>query len=478
MILAQEPHRAANCSAVYRRITHDTKVRHFDAREHTQADVWHPSQHELQCLVELALFNIATPGYVSLGYTGAQQRARQILLLVVIAQAFAHPDDPVRRDLALLRASGFDGDRTLGNHSCFPVLCRRDGFTIVLKGCINIIMTENNTRMLYLIKLIEVVESLGYDSGDIRHSAGLSLVDLDDCDGSLAISDYVAAIRAATALCQTPDLGFRVGIHTKLVEHGVLGYALLSAVTLRDSLARYVRYQFLQGPLLSIEFNTDGDNATLIAQPIANYIGECETVQRYILQEWLIGWNQWSTLVGTRGAFFNHVTLGLSDQENLDVWSRYLGCPVVANGDATVATFPHEYLARPLNFSDQAVAALCDEQCERILEQLDLGHGLVAEIHRLLAATPGTVPIMETVAKRLFVDVRTLRRRLLNEDTTYQKVVTDFRLALAKRYLTETTLPANEIAILVGYADPANLYRVIRRSLQMTPKQLRVDSVR
>jgi AraC-like DNA-binding protein len=334
-------------------------------------------------------------------------------------------------------------------------------------------MTENTTRLVYLIKLIEVVETLGYSSRNILRSARLSRIDLDDHMGTLPIPDYVAAIQSALLHCPIPDLGFQVGMRTELLEHGVLGYALLSAATLRDSLTRYVRYQFLQGPLLSIDFNADANEANLTARPILHRIGERDTVLRYIIQEWLIGWNQWSSLLGVRGHFFENISLGTFDEQHLDIYANRLGCPVSIGGDATVASFPAELLDRPLNYADQTFAALCDEQCRHILEELDLGHGLAAEIHRLLAATPGSIPRMESIAKRLFVDVRTLRRRLLREGTTFQGIVKEFRMSMAKRYLRETTLPANEIAILVGYADAANFYREFRRVLKITPQGFR-----
>jgi AraC-like DNA-binding protein len=80
---------------------------------------------------------------------------------------------------------------------------------------------------------------------------------------------------------------------------------------------------------------------------------------------------------------------------------------------------------------------------------------------------------MDAMADTLHIGTRTLRRRLKEDRTTYQQVVTDFRIAMAKRYLDETTMPANEIALLVGYADPANLYRRFQQATGKTPQQYR-----
>ena len=49
----------------------------------------------------------------------------------------------------------------------------------------------------------------------------------------------------------------------------------------------------------------------------------------------------------------------------------------------------------------------------------------------------------------------------------------DFRIAMAQRYLAETELPANEIALLVGYSDAANVYRIFQSATGQTPQQYR-----
>ena len=102
-----------------------------------------------------------------------------------------------------------------------------------------------------------------------------------------------------------------------------------------------------------------------------------------------------------------------------------------------------------------------------------LEHGLTAEIHRQLARRPGHIPAMEDVAEALGMTSRTLRRHLLKEYTSFQDIVIRHCIAMAKRYLAETSLPTDEIAELVGYADPASFYRMFRREEGITPARLR-----
>lgn len=337
-------------------------------------------------------------------------------------------------------------------------------------------MRYDSTPAIYLIKLFEVLREHGIETADLMRHIGASPSDLLDRDRSVSISTYLNAVEYATNRFAIPDLGFLVGESTSVLEHGVLGYALLSSPNLRESLQRYVRYQNLQGPLLSIRFSSDGSIAALTAVPRPGRWKPSSSALKYIIQEWLVGWNQWCQVIGKSGHFFEHVRLGYRSAGERRYYVDHLGSTVSFDNSETTAIFPASWLDRPLEFADEAIAALCSAQCERLLEILDKHSGLTTDIHRLLANSPGNVATMDKMANKLHVGVRTLRRRLSEEGTTYQDVVKEFRVAMAKRYLQETELPANEIASLVGYSDPANLYRVFKEGAGITPLEYRATN--
>jgi AraC-like DNA-binding protein len=331
----------------------------------------------------------------------------------------------------------------------------------------------DNTKAIYLLKLVEVMRERSCLVEPVLQAAGLPENTPQDHDASLPLGQYLAGIEAAISAHAIPDLGFLVGEKTTPLDHGVLGYALLSSPTLRDCLRRYVRFQYLQGPLLTITFAESGSTAEMTAVPRRGRWRMSPAAHRYIVQEWLVGWNQWCQLIGRSGSFFEHVRLGYASDGQRRNYEEHLGCTVSFDNDETTAIFASRRLNLPLEYADESIAALCNVQCGHLLEVLKLRAGLVADIHRQLANMPGQVPTMDEMAKRLHIGARTLRRRLKDENTSYKQVVSEFRVAMAKRYLSETSLPANEVAILVGYADPANLYRTFQRETGQTPMQYR-----
>ena len=334
-------------------------------------------------------------------------------------------------------------------------------------------MSVEVTKVIYLLKLVEVLRERRCDPESVLGAAGLPEFPPPDHDASMPLGQYLAGVEAAVRENAVPYLGFLVGEKTTPLEHGVLGYALLSSPTLRDCLGRYVKFQYLQGPLLTVSFAESGSTAEMKAVARRGRWQMSPAAFRYIVKEWLVGWNQWCQLIGRSGSFFEHVRFGYSSDGQRRHYEDHLGCTVSFDNDETTAIFASRRLDLPLSYADEAIAALCEVQCDRLLEVLQLRAGLVADIHRQLASRPGQVPNMDEMAKSLHIGTRTLRRRLKVENTSYQEVVTEFRVAMAKRYLGETRLPANEVAMLVGYADPANLYRTFHRETGQTPLQYR-----
>ena len=78
-----------------------------------------------------------------------------------------------------------------------------------------------------------------------------------------------------------------------------------------------------------------------------------------------------------------------------------------------------------------------------------------------------------SIAKKLEVSPRTLRRRLQGEGTTFKAIVSQIRLALAKHYLRQSDLTCKHIATLVGYDNPSSFTRAFHTATGTTPEEFR-----
>jgi AraC-like DNA-binding protein len=83
------------------------------------------------------------------------------------------------------------------------------------------------------------------------------------------------------------------------------------------------------------------------------------------------------------------------------------------------------------------------------------------------------MPSLESLAERLHMTPRTLRRRLAERGTTYRRLVEEVRRDLACALLHDPELPIQTVAVRLGYEDPASFTTAFRRWVGSSPAQYR-----
>jgi len=116
---------------------------------------------------------------------------------------------------------------------------------------------------------------------------------------------------------------------------------------------------------------------------------------------------------------------------------------------------------------------LLAESSGRLMTRMGIGEDLISSVNRLLLSNPGEFPRLDSVARRLSLGARTLRRRLQELGTSYQKLLDEIRCELATEYLRSTNLTIQEIAELLGYSEVTNFRRAFLRWAEISPYQYR-----
>ena len=94
---------------------------------------------------------------------------------------------------------------------------------------------------------------------------------------------------------------------------------------------------------------------------------------------------------------------------------------------------------------------------------------------RLMARTR-EMPTMMQMATELGMSTRSLRRRLAEEDTDYESLVTEVRRSLAEELLKADALRVEQIAERLGYAEVASFSRAFKRWTGLSPRAYRNTS--
>ena len=87
------------------------------------------------------------------------------------------------------------------------------------------------------------------------------------------------------------------------------------------------------------------------------------------------------------------------------------------------------------------------------------------------------LPRFEEIADRLQMSASTLRRRLLEENTSYQQLKDECREAAAIEHLHRNDMNIQEIGERLGFSETSSFVRSFRKWTGMTPKTYRTKSL-
>lgn len=133
-------------------------------------------------------------------------------------------------------------------------------------------------------------------------------------------------------------------------------------------------------------------------------------------------------------------------------------------------SFPAHYLDRPILQDAESMTAFLKAPAYYLMSEYGIRQSLAYEIKKLLQAkTAQEFPDVDTIASHFNCSVATLRRRLQDEATNYQKIKDEVRLSFSLAVLMrEGNVKA--AAYAAGFSEPTSFFRAFKRWTGTTPK--------
>jgi AraC-like DNA-binding protein len=329
-------------------------------------------------------------------------------------------------------------------------------------------------RNIYIKHTLEVLRTQGVDVQPLLDKHTIDEAALDGEEDLISQARYSQLLDEVIRRYPVPGLGLLDGRGVNLLDHGLLGYAMFASASLGKAIERHSKYQDVIGAVLHTALIIEDDKAHLRVVSIARPdMVNTEAKLHYELERLFTQWAEIGPAIGCDRHWFSSVELTYPAPGYKAMYRDALGEPVLFGREYNQMNFPAALLQQPLSFANEQAASLCEQQCAALLGELQQAEGVVGEIRRLLANSPGRYPSIEDAAGTLAMGERTLRRRLVVEDTTYKQVLLDFRMELAAGYLCGREMSIQEVAYVTGYADPSNFHRTFSRYHGMTPNAYR-----
>jgi AraC-like DNA-binding protein len=332
----------------------------------------------------------------------------------------------------------------------------------------HVAVKQHGFRVGHATHLIEVVKRWQVSADDLLSGVGLSQEALADPRARLPIPTWVALLERARLLSGEPAIGLYIGLHSRPTLYGYLGFALMSASTVREAIELSVRYGPTVTTALSVRLRVDKRVASLIVDEHADF-GSARDI---IIIATLVALRQISKTLTGRELSTSVADFALPRPD----YSGKLGvCGMRLNFDQPVhrLSFDARSLDLPYIMPDRASMLLARDQCQRELDAFGLNGRVVERVRGLISSPQGGCRSLEEVAAELHQSTRTLKRQLATHGASFSTLRDDELRERALVLLRSSELTLTEIALRLGYSNVTNFERAFRRWTTTSPAEWR-----
>lgn len=342
-------------------------------------------------------------------------------------------------------------------------------------------------------RLFSYLEEQGVDSAAIAFTAGIdhrTIARAADGD-TLPVLYYARLYNQTVSQLQRgePNLPWGAGIGSKSFR--LMASCMIGCGTLGQALGNAMEFESVVSPRIKgdrIALECDGDVARLA------YHFQLLDVQQRFVPKSMRGTN-WPLVVGCgSGLTVWHAFCGWLIGRTLELHavatgppvfpdsyceklSRQFGCmPTDGRGRARLE-FPAEFLDCRLVHDAASLQDMLANAPYQLMRMDSRPPSTSAAIRSLLGSRfEGGLPSFEDIAAHLGMSPSSLRRRLMNEHTSYQRLKDDCRRDKAVQLLEGSELSVAAIGEKLGFTETSSFIRSFRGWTGSTPRNFRLRS--
>lgn len=321
--------------------------------------------------------------------------------------------------------------------------------------------------------LLSLLVEHGHDEQDVLAGTGLVRQQLQDQNQRITGQHYALLLANALRISADPGICYELGLRSQLTKHGFVGFGLMSCATLRDAIELSQRYLQARVPLFSSRFSEEGGQIVVNLRETVPLGPLHEFTFNIVLVELCCLFSRLISGQAEPGSWRSEIWVPFPEPPYYAAWRERLP-RFRFNAGATQIRFPASLLDQPIATANPMAAQMAIAECERELASLSVGGGSLAEqVNRVLVCSEGRYPDLATVAGKLCLSERTLKRHLQALGFSFQQLLDGARREDSLRLLANPQLSIEQVALAVGYNDPANFTRAFRKWTGISPREHR-----
>jgi AraC-like DNA-binding protein len=314
----------------------------------------------------------------------------------------------------------------------------------------------------YALDLIQLASRWQVSAADLLAGTSLREAHLEEPSTRLPIATMNALVVRAKELTGEPGIGFYMGMKKRLSMYGFLGFAMMSAATVRECLELAVQFTPILTSALTLRLHVEGDVAALVIEQQVD-MGEADDVANLSL---LVG----LTHIGIALTGRNMAGTAEFEMPEPAYYRRFEHLlPRARFGQpSTRVVFDAAMLDLPIATADRAAMRLARAECERAFADLEFDAHIGGRVRRALRSGDG-LRGLDDVAADLGLSPRTLSRRLAERGLSFSDLVDSERRERAFMLLSGPGVTLEDVTERLGYSTVPNFVRAFRRWTGTTP---------
>lgn len=320
----------------------------------------------------------------------------------------------------------------------------------------------------YAVLFLDMMEERGIARDAITTASKIDPGFLENPDNRLSPRQFKKMLDTGGELADISDLGFALGLRIKPTSHGFLGYAVMTCRTIREGIMLAERYFCLRSSLTRLQLKEENGEAVIEIEP-------WEKLVRYRVPAIEIMFS----IISNVGFFLigdirkdAEIWLDYPKPDHYEKWKHELP-DMVFGKPKNLMRFPAHYLDLPISLYDphssQAAVAILESE----LLVVDTSVKMDQRVRAVLMNSKQNMPSLEEVAKKMAVSTSTIKRRLKQQSTTFQKLVDDTQRVRAQKYLIHSGMSIAQISQNLGYTSSANFVRAFKKWTGIPPQAWR-----
>jgi AraC-like DNA-binding protein len=319
-----------------------------------------------------------------------------------------------------------------------------------------------------LVNLWKSIESYGIDPAPLFAAEGIKVkLPIDPCMRlPYARVDQLRA--TAEKLCGDEAFGLRSASAYLPSQFGALGYAWHASLTLRRAFMRLERFVRVVNDKAQVNIE-DRDGCMVVTLKVG-----VNSKSKFARDDGALALiTRMCQMISGDNFRLQTVNFRHAEPKDIKPYFEYFGCPLSFNQADNQLYIPLSFADETLVGANPELALLNDKVVTRRLARIDRDD-IVARVQATLVdLLPQGSISDDAVADALHMSVRTMHRKLTEENNNFRTLLVEMRRDLAEQYILDNSLTLTEISLLLGFSEPSSFSRAFKSWTGTAPSEAR-----